>query len=143
MNIKIKVIENGKIPEFKREGDACADCYARITDNIDHISIPAHSRCLVNLGFALELPKGYEAVVRPRSGLSLQKIDICIGTIDNNYRGEVKACIVNNSESSFDVKNGDRICQLAIRKTEDIVFERVENLSETNRGDNGFGSSGI
>lgn len=143
MNIKIKVIENGKIPEFKREGDACADCYARIADNIDHISIPAHSRCLVNLGFALELPKGYEAVVRPRSGLSLQKIDICIGTIDNNYRGEVKACIVNNSESSFDVKNGDRICQLAIRKTEDIVFERVENLSETNRGDNGFGSSGI
>lgn len=143
MNIKIKVIENGKIPEFKREGDACVDCYARIADNIDHISIPAHSRCLVNLGFALELPKGYEAVVRPRSGLSLQKIDICIGTIDNNYRGEVKACIVNNSESSFDVKNGDRICQLAIRKTEDIVFERVENLSETNRGDNGFGSSGI
>lgn len=143
MNIKIKVIENGKIPEFKREGDACADCYARIADNIDHISIPAHSRCLVNLGFALELPKGYEAVVRPRSGLSLQKIDICIGTIDNNYRGEVKACIVNNSESSFDVKNGNRICQLAIRKTEDIVFERVENLSETNRGDNGFGSSGI
>lgn len=143
MNIKIKVIENGKIPEFKREGDACVDCYARIADNIDHISIPAHSRCLVNLGFALELPKGYEAVVRPRSGLSLQKIDICIGTIDNNYRGEVKACIVNNSESSFDVKNGNRICQLAIRKTEDIVFERVENLSETNRGDNGFGSSGI
>lgn len=143
MNVKIKIIEGGKMPMFQREGDACADCYARIADNIDHISIPAHSRCLVNLGFALELPEGYEAIIRPRSGLSLQKIDVCIGTVDSNYRGEVKACIVNNSEGSFDVKNGDRICQLAIRKTEYIVFEQVENLSETNRGSNGFGSSGI
>ena len=89
------------------------------------------------------LPEGYEAIIRPRSGLSLKGIDECIGTIDSNYRGEVKACIVNNSEGSFDVRSGDRICQLAIRKTEDIVFEQVENLSETNRGDNGFGSSGI
>ena len=143
MNVKIKIIEGGKMPMFQREGDACADCYARIADNIDHISIPAHSRCLVNLGFALELPEGYEAIIRPRSGLSLQKIDVCIGTVDSNYRGEVKACIVNNSEGSFDVKNGVRICQLAIRKTEYIVFEQVENLSETNRGSNGFGSSGI
>lgn len=143
MNVKIKIIEGGKMPMFQHKGDACADCYARIADNIDHISIPAHSRCLVNLGFALELPEGYEAIIRPRSGLSLQKIDICIGTIDSNYRGEVKACIVNNSDGSFNVKNGDRICQLAIRKTETVVFEQVENLSETNRGDNGFGSSGI
>lgn len=143
MNVKIKIIEGGKMPIFQREGDACADCYARIADDINYISIPAHSRCLVNLGFALELPEGYEAVVRPRSGLSLQKIDVCIGTVDSNYRGEVKACIVNNSEGSFDVKNGDRICQLAIRKTEYIVFEQVKNLSETNRGSNGFGSSGI
>ena len=143
MKIKIKVIENGKMPKFQRKGDACTDCYARIADNIDHISIPAHSRCLVNLGFALELPEGYEAIIRPRSGLSSRYIDVCIGTIDSNYRGEVKACIVNNSEGSFDVRSGDRICQLAIRKTEDIVFEQVENLSETNRGDNGFGSSGI
>lgn len=143
MNVKIKLFEGGRMPMFQRDGDACADCYARIADDINYISIPSSSRCLVNLGFALELPEGYEAVVRPRSGLSLQKIDICIGTIDSNYRGEVKACIVNNSDGSFDVKNGDRICQLAIRKTEYIVFEQVENLSETNRGSNGFGSSGI
>ena len=143
MNVKIKIIEGGKMPMFQREGDACADCYARIADNIDHISIPAHSRCLVNLGFALELPEGYEAVVRPRSGLSLQKIDVCIGTVDSNYRGEVKACVVNNSNGSFNVKGGDRICQLAIRKTETIVFEQVDKLSDSERGDNGFGSSGI
>lgn len=143
MNVKIKLFDGGRMPMFQREGDACADCYARIADNFDHISIPPSSRCLVNLGFALELPKGYEAVVRPRSGLSLQKIDVCIGTVDSNYRGEVKACIENNSEGSFDVKNGDRICQLAIRKTEDIVFEQVDKLSDSERGDNGFGSSGI
>lgn len=142
MKIKIKVIKNGKIPEFKREGDACMDCYARIADNFDHISIPAHSRCLINLGFALELPEGYEAIIRPRSGLSLQRIDICIGTIDSNYRGEVMACVVNNSNNSYDIRNGDRICQLAIRKTEHIEFEQVDSLSETNRGENGFGSSG-
>ena len=143
MNVKIKIIEGGKMPMFQREGDACADCYARIADNVKYVSIPPSSRCLVNLGFALELPKGYEAIIRPRSGLSLQKIDICIGTIDSNYRGEVKACIVNNSEGSFNVKNGDRICQLAIRKTEYIVFEQVDKLSDSERGDNGFGSSGI
>lgn len=143
MKIKIKVIENGKIPKFQREGDACADCYARIADNIDHISIPAHSRCLVNLGFILELPEGYEAVIRPRSGFTSKGIDSGIGTIDSNYRGEVKACIINNTDSAFSINDGDRICQLAIRKTEDIIFEQVENLSETNRGDNGFGSSGI
>lgn len=143
MKIKIKVIENGKIPKFQHKGDACVDCYARIADNIDYISIPAHSRCLVNLGFILELPEGYEAVIRPRSGFTSKGIDSGIGTIDSNYRGEVKACIINNTDSAFSIDDGDRICQLAIRKTEDIVFEQVENLSETNRGDNGFGSSGI
>ena len=143
MNVKIKVIENGKIPEFKRKGDACCDCYVRLSDNLDSISIPPNSRCLVNLGFALELPKEYEAIIRPRSGLSSRGIDICIGTIDNNYRGEIKVCIINNSNCCYQVYHNDRICQIAIRKTEDIVFEQVENLSETNRGDNGFGSSGI
>lgn len=143
MNVKIKLFEGGRMPMFQRDGDACADCYARIADDINYISIPSSSRCLVNLGFALELPKGYEAVVRPRSGLSLQKIDVCIGTVDSNYRGEVKACIVNNSNGTFNVKSGDRICQLAIRKTETIVFEQVDKLSDSERGDNGFGSSGI
>lgn len=142
MNVKIKIIEGGKMPKFQHKCDACADCYARIADNIDHISIPAHSRCLVNLGFALELPEGYETVVRPRSGLTSKGIDVGIGTIDSNYRGEVKACIINNTDSDFSINNGDRICQIAIRKTEDIVFEQVDNLSETNRGENGFGSTG-
>lgn len=143
MNVKIKIIEGGKMPMFQREGDACADCYARIADNVKYVSIPPSSRCLVNLGFALELPEGYEAIIRPRSGLSLLKIDVCIGTLDSNYRGEVKACIANNTNGTFNVKSGDRICQLAIRKTEDIVFEQIDKLSDSERGDNGFGSSGI
>lgn len=96
MNVKIKIIEGGKMSHYSRDGDACLDCHARIAAGM--INIPAHSRCLVNLGFALELPECYEAVVRPRSGLSKQGIDICVGTVDSNYRGEVKACVVNTTE---------------------------------------------
>lgn len=140
MKVKIKRIENGRLPEYKREEDVCLDCYARLAR--DSISIPSKSRCLVNLGFALELPANFEAVIRPRSGLTIQKIDIGIGTIDTNYRGEVKACVINNSEGSYVVKNGERICQLAIREAPHIEWEEVNELSETERGDNGFGSSG-
>lgn len=143
MNVKIKIIEGGKMPKFQYKGDACADCYARIADNIDRISIPAHSRCLITLGVALELPEGYEAVIRPRSGLSFKGVDVCIGTIDSNYRGEINACIVNNTDSEVYVKDGDRICQLAIRKTENIIFEPVDELSGSERGEKGFGSSGF
>lgn len=141
MKVKIKLFDGGRMPMFQRAGDACADCYARIYGG--SIKIPAHSRYLVSLGVALELPEGYEAVIRPRSGLSLKGIDECIGTIDSNYRGEIKACIVNNTDSAFHVKDGDRICQLAIRKTESIEFVECAELSETVRGDSGFGSSGV
>ena len=141
MKIKIKLFEGGRMPRFQREGDACADCYARIFSGV--VNIPGHSRCVINLGFALELPEGYEAVIRPRSGLTSKGIDAAIGTIDSNYRGEVKACIVNNTDSAFSLNDGDRICQIAIRKTEPIEFVECAELSETVRGDSGFGSAGI
>ena len=140
MKVKIKKIEGGKLPEYKRDGDVCLDCYARISGS--SIEIPKGARCLVNLGFALELDEGYEAVVRPRSGLSLRGVDEVVGTIDYNYRGEVKACVINNTQSSFTVDDGDRICQLAIRQAPKIEWEIVEELSETERGADGFGSSG-
>lgn len=140
MDVKIKLFEGGIMPEYKHEGDACLDCHARLA--ADMISIPAHSRCLVNLGFALELPAGYEGVIRPRSGLTMDGIDNGIGSIDSNYRGEIKVCVINNTDGAFDVRNGDRICQLAIRKTESINFVQVDELSDTDRGSNGFGSTG-
>ena len=141
INVKIKLLNGGKLPEYKRKGDACLDCYARI--DCKFITIPRHSRALIPLGFALELPADYEAVIRPRSGLTSEEIDVAIGTGDENYRGELKANVINNSDDDFVIKNGDRICQMAIRQAPKVWFEVVENLSETNRGEAGFGSSGI
>ena len=138
MFVKIKRIENGKLPAYKRTGDVCMDCYAR-TFNI----IPAFGRKLIPLGFALELPMDYEAVIRPRSGNSKDGIDVCIGTIDTNYRGEVMACVCNTLDEDFRIEEGDRICQLAIREAPLIGWAEVDELSETERGENGFGSSGI
>ena len=118
MKVKIKRIENGILPAYKREGDVCLDCYARLAE--DNIALPAHSSCLVNLGFALELPEGYEAVVRPRSGLSMQRINVSIGTVDINYRGEVKACVTNDTDMTYVICNKERVCH----------FELVEKSPE-------------
>ena len=141
MYVKIKILDGGKIPEYKRKGDACLDCYARI--DCKFVTIPTGTRALIPLGFMLELPADYEAVVRPRSGLTSDYIDIAIGTCDENYRGELRANVINNSGEDFVISNGDRICQLAIREAPKVIFEVVDKLSETNRGNSGFGSSGI
>lgn len=140
MKVKIKIIDGGKLPEYKTEGAVCADCYARLS--APFISIPKGKRCLVNLGFAIELPKGYEAVVRPRSGNSKKGIDIAIGTIDFDFKGEIKACVINNTDGDLDIHNGERICQLKIQKAEQFKFCEVDTLSETERGEKGFGSTG-
>lgn len=142
MLVKIKLIEDGKMPFYATKEAACADCYARITD-IEGIKLKAGERCLINLGFALELPERYEAILRPRSGNTKRGIDIGIGTIDSDYRGELKACLINNSKGDFEVHNGDRICQLKIQKAEQWKFEQVDELTTTERGANGFGSTGM
>jgi len=141
MIVKIKVFDGGKKPEYKRIGDACLDCYARV--NCDQVTIPKKTRALIPLGFALELPANYEAVIRPRSGLTSKAIDVAIGTCDENYRGELMANVINNSDEDFVISNSDRVCQLAIRQAPTVYFEVVDKLSETNRGSSGFGSSGI
>ena len=143
MKIKIKLIEGGKMPEYKTSGAACADCYARINFNIDCIVIPPGCRALIPLGFAIELPEGYEAVIRPRSGLTSKYIDEAIGTIDCDYRGEVKGCIINNTGSEIRINNQDRICQMKIQEAKQFEFVQVEELSETERGNKGFGSTGV
>lgn len=137
VSVKIKLIGKGKKPEYKRQGDVCLDCCAR-----ENVSLKHGERKHVPLGFALELPPEWEAVIRPRSGYSKNGIDIATGTIDTNYRGEVMACVINNSGNDFFIEIGDRICQLAIRQAPTVMFEVVDKLSETERGSNGFGSSG-
>ena len=141
MYVKIKIFEGGKKPEYKRMGDACLDCYARI--DCKFLTIPKGSRTLIPLGFALELPADYEAIVRPRSGLTSKSIDVAIGTCDENYRGELMANVINNADEDIKIFNGDRICQLAIRAAPKVIFEVVDKLTETNRGASGFGSSGV
>lgn len=137
---KIKTVDNKYLPEMKRQGDACFDCRACLDDKI---TIKSGERTTISLGFSLELPTNTEAIIRARSGLSKKGIDVCIGTIDSNYRGMVMANVVNNSDADFVVEDGDRICQLAIRKLPMIEFMLVDKLEESERGENGFGSTGL
>jgi dUTP pyrophosphatase len=135
--IKVKLLENGNMPEYKRVGDACLDCKAR-----QSITIPKKKRDLVPLGFAIELPEDYEGIIRPRSGNTKDGIDIGIGTIDETYRGEVMACVINDSDEDFFIEAGDRICQLAIREAPKFNLIKVSELTKTERNESGFGSSG-
>lgn len=145
MQIKTKLLENGILPSYSREGDACLDCYAA-----EDITIKFGETKKVRLGFALELPEGYEAQIRPRSGLSLKGIHVQLGTIDSNYRGEVNAIVHYIVDpwgpclpADLKIEKGTRIAQMKIEKVEPVTFVEVQELSETNRGGNGFGSSGM
>lgn len=117
MIVKIKLCDNGVLPTYAHIGDACCDCYAA-----EDLTIAYGEIAKVKLGFCLELPSGYEAQIRPRSGLSSKGVIAILGTIDSNYRGEVCALIHNNSFDDFEIKFGDRICQMKIERVDPIVF---------------------
>ena len=141
MKIKIKIIENGKLPEYKTEGAAGADCYARLNKPV---IVKAGKPEIIPLGFAVEIPEGYEMQIRPRSGLARKNgVKTVLGTIDSDYRGEVNAVIINNSNEDFMIEKYSRICQIVLAPVEKAEFEIVDNLSNTERGSNGFGSTGI
>lgn len=140
MVVYIKTIDGGKIPQKAHSGDACFDCYS---NNQQPITIDVNKRTLVPLGFAIALPENTEAVIRPRSGLTKKGIDCAIGTVDSNYRGQLFACIINNSDKPFTINNGERICQLAIRQYMPSCFELKDFDENTERGANGFGSTGV
>jgi len=100
---------------------------------------------LISTGFAIELPIGYEAQLRPRSGLALRSmisLPNSPATIDADYRGEVKVILVNYGRESFTVNHGDRIAQMVVARVEEVSFEEVSELGETVRGDGGFGHTG-
>jgi dUTP pyrophosphatase len=155
MQIKIKVLEHGKglpIPKKATEFAACVDLYAAIPENED-CRIICGQTMLIPCGFCMEVPIGYEAQIRPRSGLAFKNSITVLnspGTIDSDYRGEVKVILHNATipqykiDKDFDIHRGDRIAQMAIRKTEDFeLIETTEDLTETDRGIGGFGSTGI
>ena len=141
----IKVINKSKhdLPKYQTELSAGMDLYANIDEPI---TLKPLERTLVKTGLFISLPKGYEAQVRPRSGLAFKNGITVLntpGTIDADYRGEIRVILVNLSADDFTINDGDRIAQLVIAKYETAIWKEVENLDETERGEGGFGSSGV
>lgn len=143
-HVKINILASS--PEFKPSraniGDAGYDCKACIEEKI---VLQPGQRALVPLGFRIQLPIGKEAQIRPRSGLA-HKQGISIvnspGTIDSGYIGEVKANVINQGADTFEIAPGDRICQMVIADYYVPIWEDVESLQETERGEGGHGSTG-
>ncbi len=141
MKLKVKkLVRWAKLPEYSTSGSAGLDLFSA-----EEVEIPPGEWRLIGTGISIELPQGYEAQVRPRSGLALKGITImnAPGTIDPDYRGEVKVILVNFSKEVFSVPKGMKIAQLVVSKYEKVECEEVEILSETERGEKGFGSTGI
>ncbi len=142
MEVKIK-LETGCETFFPKKAhidDAGYDLYSRIDVELAPISDTA-----VPVGFAMELPSGYEAQIRPRSGLAAKHhitVTNSPGTVDANYRGEVNAILFNLGKAPFTIKRGDRIAQMVICKLPEIELQEVTALSESDRGTGGFGSTG-
>ncbi|MFX0555990.1 dUTP diphosphatase [Maribacter sp. CXY002] len=143
--MKIKIINTSthKLPHYETGASAGMDLRANITENV---ILEPLARAIIPTGLFLELPIGFEAQVRPRSGLAAKKGITVLnapGTVDADYRGEVGVILVNLSNESFTIENGERIAQMVIAKHERADWEEVEVLSETDRGAGGFGSTGV
>ena len=143
--MKIKIINKSShsLPHYETSASAGMDLRANLTE--PRILKPLE-RSIVGTGLFIELPVGLEAQVRPRSGLAAKKGITVLnapGTIDADYRGEIGVILVNLSNEEFTINNGERIAQLVIAKHERAEWEAVEELSETSRGQGGFGSTGV
>jgi dUTP pyrophosphatase len=142
MHVKIKNISGNPLPKYQTEGSAGMDICAFIEETI---ILKAGERKAVPTGLFLEIPDGYEAQIRPRSGLALKHgigLPNSPATIDSDYRGELKVIIMNYSNEDFLIHSGDRIAQMVIARYEKVTWEQVETLSETLRGEGGFGHTG-
>jgi dUTP pyrophosphatase len=143
MKIKIVNTSHHPLPEYATPMPAGLDLRA----NLDApLKLQPMQRCLVPTGLRIALPQGYEAQVRPRSGLALKRGITVLnapGTIDADYRGEIGVILINLSQDSFVINDGERIAQLVIAAYEQAEFEAVESLDQTERGEGGFGHSGM
>lgn len=146
MKIFIKRVENAldlPLPQYMTKGSAGMDLLARVDENI---TILPGTFKLIPTGIAISIPMGYEAQIRPRSGLAL-KHGISVvntpGTIDSDYRGEINVILINFGNKDFVVKRGERIAQMVINKIELPEIIEVNELSNTSRGEGGFGSTGL
>jgi len=142
--LKIKITsKSGLLPAYETEGSAGMDLRACLEEPVE---ILPGKRYLVPTGLAIELPQGYEAQIRARSGLAVKfGIGLVngIGTIDSDYRGEIKVPLINWGEEPFRIENGDRIAQMVIAAYERAEWEIADSLEETERGAGGFGHTGV
>lgn len=142
MKIKIVNKSNNTLPEYSTEQSAGVDLRANI---LKKVNLKPLERTLVPTGLFIELPDGYEAQIRPRSGLAIKKGITVLntpGTIDADYRGEIMVILINLSNENVEIKNGERICQMVINRHEKASFKEVKALNKTKRGKGGFGHTG-
>lgn len=142
--IKVKVLDNSiTLPKYETVSSAGMDIRAFIPEG--KIEIEPQERKLIRTGLCLEIPKGYEVQIRPRSGLALKNGITVLnspGTIDADYRGELRIILINHSADRFSITNEMRIAQMVVAQFSRVDLLEVENLSETDRGEGGFGSTG-
>ena len=143
IEVAITKKEGAQLPSYATEASSGVDLCAFLEEPL---TIAPLERQLVTTGLAIAIPEGYEAEVRPRSGLAI-KHGITVlntpGTIDADYRGEVKVILINLGREPFVINNGDRIAQMVFKKVARVDFKTVETLTETTRGAGGFGSTGV
>ncbi len=142
--MKVKIINKSSnpMPAYATEQSAGMDLRASLTESV---TLNPMERRLIPTGLYIELPAGYEAQIRPRSGLALKKGITVLntpGTIDADYRGEIGVILINLSTEPFVIENGERICQMVIARYESAELIEVTELSETERGEGGFGHTG-
>lgn len=143
--IQVQILNTGKhpLPTYQTLGSAGMDLYANLDEPV---TLKPLQRCKISTGLHLALPTGFEAQVRPRSGLAWKQGITCLntpGTIDSDYRGEIQVLLVNLSDVEQTISDGDRIAQLILAKYEQIQWNAVNQLPDTERGHGGFGSTGI
>jgi len=142
LKIKIKKIkESAILPHYAHKGDAGVDIYS-----IENYVLRPGQRILVSTGLSMAIPKGYEGQIRPKSGLALKHgITTCNspGTIDSGYRGEIRVIVINHGSEEFKIEKETKIAQMIFNKVEEAEFEEVEELENTRRGNEGFGSTGL
>jgi dUTP pyrophosphatase len=143
LTVKVVNQSGNALPEYATIGSSGMDIRANLQNEV---LLQPLQRDLISTGLFIELPLGYEAQIRPRSGLAIKQGITCLntpGTIDADYRGEIKVILINLSNEAVTISNGDRIAQMVIQKVEQVELILVDNLDETQRGEGGFGHTGI
>ena len=137
--IEVAIVAEEFLPVYKNDGDAGADL-----KSMKNITVKSEETVVIPTGIRMSIPEGYEAQIRPRSGLAAkQNVMAILGTIDSPYRGEVGVIFHNFGKEKFEIKKGDRIAQIVFNKVEKAEFLLVSELDKTVRGNGGFGSTGI